>query len=218
MCDKKSFAKNEPETGDDTGEEKTDERKPNVCYCAYNHEHSFKSLKDRDAHHDECPNKSEVLRRDAKCQNVYARLKNELKKKQQERKDEHIELYGQHNGPKAQDIPVLRYKYQMNEPFLAGASGQFATSIEQMDYKKRAIYGILPEQSQQKVEDLEHILEQCKGQPLPDINNFIVKQDNEELFGLKIKERVGANQWFDFEIQEMISLIDFLEFFKLGQD
>lgn len=82
-----------------------------MCYCAYNHEHSFKSLDERTAHHEVCENKAAVMERDRKCQGVYAKLKTDLKKKQQERKEEHMELYGQHNGPQAQDIPVLRYKY-----------------------------------------------------------------------------------------------------------
>lgn len=51
----------------------------------------------------------------------------------------------------------------MNEPFLQGTADQFATSIEQMDHKKRAIYGILPEVVARKEEDLEHIINQCKG-------------------------------------------------------
>jgi hypothetical protein len=45
-----------------------------------------------------------------------------------------------------------------------------------------------------------------------------VRQDNEELFGLKIKERDDQNQWFDFEIQDYISLIEFMEFFQLTQE
>ena len=53
-----------------------------MCFCAYNHEHVFKSVKERETHQESCPNKAEVMHRDAKCQGVYAKLKNELKKKQ----------------------------------------------------------------------------------------------------------------------------------------
>ena len=64
----------------------------------------------------------------------------------------------------------------MNEPFLAGASGQFATSTEQMEHKKQAIYGILPVNEKSEHEEaLEQLRQQFKDGPLPDINHFIVK-------------------------------------------
>jgi hypothetical protein len=61
-------------------------------------------------------------------------------------------------------------------------------------------------------------LEHFKDKPLPDINNFIVRQDNEELFGLKIFERAPTkiNHWFDFDIKDYITLIQFLNYFDLS--
>ena len=102
ICEKRFFAKSESGADEETADDKKEsdvDRKPTQCFCAYNCEHVFKTLKERAAHEESCPNKSEVLRRDGKCQAVYAKLKNELKKKQQNRKDQHMELYGQHNGP-----------------------------------------------------------------------------------------------------------------------
>ena len=39
-------------------------------------------------------------------------------------------------------MPALRYKYCMNEPFLEGDAGKFATSHEQIEHKKKFIYKI----------------------------------------------------------------------------
>jgi len=84
ICDKKIYAKSESEAGEETADDKKEpdfDRKPSQCFCAYNCEHAFKTIKEREHHEQVCPNKTEVLKRDAKCQGVYAKLKNELKKK-----------------------------------------------------------------------------------------------------------------------------------------
>lgn len=52
------------------------------------------------------------------------------------------ELFGHHNGPAAQEMPTLHYKYRMNEPFVDGEKGQYQISHEQNDFKKRFVYGM----------------------------------------------------------------------------
>ena len=54
---------------------------------------------------------------------VYQKHKLELKKAAGTRKSQHQELYGHSNGPSALEMPTLKYKYRMNEPFLAGEQG-----------------------------------------------------------------------------------------------
>ena len=38
-------------------------------------------------------------------------------------------------------MPTLHYKYCMNEPFVSGERGQYQVSHEQVEFKKKFIYG-----------------------------------------------------------------------------
>lgn len=100
------------------------------------------------------------------------------------------ELFGHNNGPTAQEMPTLHYKYRMNEPFVNGERGQYQVSHEQVDFKKRFVYGIdcegKPGENQKvkttqdeidqfKSEHNQGLLNEFHGRLAPDIHTLIVK-------------------------------------------
>jgi hypothetical protein len=45
------------------------------------------------------------------------------------------ELFGSNNAAKSQQLPHLRYKYKMNEPFVLGEQASVQDSHDQVQYK-----------------------------------------------------------------------------------
>lgn len=123
-----------------------------------------------------------------------------------------LEVAGQHNGPKSNSLPMLQYKYRMNEPFVGGKQAEFASSREQWDHKKVFIYEIGDEQkkeipiSQAKQELIDEIVKPLQEKSPEDMQTFLIKQETEEMFGLNVIDRdektVGL---YDFDIEEYIS-------------
>lgn len=100
------------------------------------------------------------------------------------------------------EMPTLKYKYRMNEPFLAGEQGQFAISHEQNEFKKKHVYCIRDDDEKEKTqidelndmkdEMMKDLADEFKDKPTPNINYFTVKQDQEAFFSLRIESRHSA--------------------------
>jgi len=119
-------------------------------------------------------------------------------------------------------MPTLHYKYRMNEPFVNGERGQYQVSHEQVEFKKRFVYGMDAEgrlvsdqkvkTTQDEIDDFkeEHnlgLINEFEGRRAPDISTLIVKQDQADMFGLKIVTRNCPQVYrlFEFDIDEYIS-------------
>ena len=128
------------------------------------------------------------------------------------------------------EMPTLHYKYRMNEPFINGERGQYQVSHEQDQFKKRHVYGmqtdknaadgvktIQDELNEFKSEFNEQLLSAFDGRSAPDVHTLIVKQDQTDMFGLRITTRhcPKINQLFDFDIDEYISFQQMLQMLKL---
>ena len=84
-------------------------------------------------------------------------------------------------------MPTLKYKYRMNEPFLAGEQGQFAISHQQNEYKLKNVHCIVDDNEKIKTKEDEindlkdemarELADEFKDKPTPNINFFTVKQD-----------------------------------------
>ena len=193
-----------------------------TCYCKYNVDHAFKTFKEREYHEqNECPDRESFERKYKHSQYVYAQHKDELKKGAGKRKTQMDELFGHNNGPMASQMPTLHYKYRMNEPFVNGERGCYHLSHEQNDFKKKFVYGIGEEAdaanqvktAQDEMDDMktefnEQLLKTFEGKNAPDVHTLVVKQDQEDMFGLRITSRncPQVNRLFDFDIEEYISL------------
>jgi len=134
----------------------------------------------------------------------------------------------------AQAMPTLHYKYRMNEPFVNGEAGQYQVSHEQNEFKKRHVYGIGVESrtsstavktAQEEIDEMKEeisreFVSKFSGKAAPDIHTLMVKQDQSDLFGLKITQRrcPQVNHLFDFDIEEYISFYQMRQMFDLPSD
>ena len=167
-------------------------RKPSILYCMYNETHSAPTGEEMQEHVKTCPDRSAYEHKWSKSQQVYQKFKTQLKTNARGRKGQMEELFGHHNGPTAQEMPTLHYKYRMNEPFVNGERGQYQVSHEQDTFKKRVVYGLDEEgkpqddkqikTTQDEIDDLksewnQDLLNTFQGKSAPDIHTLIVKQD-----------------------------------------
>lgn len=105
----------------------------------------------------------------------------------------------------AKSMPTLHYKYKMNEPFVNGEAGQYQVSHAQDDFKKRFVYGLdsngvkigeapvktaEEEFDDMKTEINQELISTFQGKDAPDIHTLMVKQDQSDLFGLRISRRM----------------------------
>ena len=208
----------------DSIEEQARKRKPTTLYCKFNETHVFKTFEDRERHEQVCPQKAAYEQKWEKSQMVYNKFKTELKSRQHKRKGQMEELFGHNNGPTANEMPTLHYKYRMNEPFVDGERGQYQISHEQNDFKKKVVYGLddlgrplenqpmktaQDEINEMKSEWNQQLLSTFQGKCAPDISTLLVKQDQTDMFGLKITARhcSQVNHLFEFDIDEYISFM-----------
>ena len=110
-------------------------------------------------------------------------------------------------------------------------------SHEQIDFKKRHVYGLEnpgetygvkdPEfkTAQDEIDEMKQEMNQelvgaFKGRDAPDIHTLMVKQDQSELFGLRIENRTcpEVNHLFEFDIEEYVSLVHLRQMFKLPEN
>ena len=98
-------------------------REPTCTYCRYNVDHVFKSIKERETHEEQCPDRASYEKKAAQTSEIYNRHKNyiELVRDKKREKNAKFEIS---NAPSASNFPLLKYKYVMNEPFVAGTSAQ----------------------------------------------------------------------------------------------
>lgn len=71
-------------------------------------------------HEPGCPQRADFEQKLAKSSFVYNNYKHDFKRQQKERADLLKTQYGHTNQPADQNLPHLKYKYKMNEPFLGG--------------------------------------------------------------------------------------------------
>src|SRR5437016_3828139 len=90
-----------------------DERKPSLCFCKYTDQHSFKSAKERDTHHANCPERAVQERKDKQTSVIYNRNKDWIKKAREEKLKAN-KITGFDNTPNSTVLPELKYKYVMN--------------------------------------------------------------------------------------------------------
>jgi hypothetical protein len=95
-------------------------RVPCATYCRYNVDHVFKTLKERETHEEICPQRASYERKNAQTQEIYNRHKNYIEQVR-DKKREKAAKFEMSNAPAAQNYPLLKYKYVMNEPFVAGS-------------------------------------------------------------------------------------------------
>lgn len=191
-------------------------RAPTVVYCSFDVNHFFKDKESRDEHEQTCDKRKDYLAKHNHAQSVYQKHRNELKKNAADRKIQMLELAGQHNGPQSNELPMLHYKYRMNEPFVGGVQKEFASSREQWNHKKAFIYEIGEDaqkekpMSEAKKELINEIVKPLQDESPENIDNFIVKQETEEMFGLQVINREEKTMClYDFDIEEYISFAQF---------
>jgi hypothetical protein len=97
-------------------------------------EHVFKSIEERHAHEQTCPNKAAFDRKEAATSVIYNKNKNYIEQLR-DKKRELMAQYQATNAPTAQSFPLLKYKYQMNEPFVNGTNAQTQWSHDQLSFK-----------------------------------------------------------------------------------
>ena len=111
-------------------------------------------------------------------------------------------------------------------------------SHEQIDFKKRHVYGLdmngKPQEdstgqpvktTQDEINDLktefnQQLLNTFQGKSAPDIHTLIIKQDQTDMFGLRITSRTCAqvNHLFEFDIDEYISFMQMRQMLKLPRE
>ena len=89
----------------------------------YGSSHRGGKDKVRETHEEQCPDRASYEKKAAQTSEIYNRHKNyiELVRDKKREKNAKFEIS---NAPSASNFPLLKYKYVMNEPFVAGTSAQ----------------------------------------------------------------------------------------------
>jgi DNA polymerase II small subunit/DNA polymerase delta subunit B len=111
-------------------------RVPTCTYCRYNVDHVFKTIKERETHEEVCPERAAYERKAAKTSEIYNRHKNYIEQVRDNKREKNAK-FDISNAPSATNFPLLKYKYVMNEPFVAGTSAQNQWSHEQLTFKRK---------------------------------------------------------------------------------
>jgi hypothetical protein len=193
-------------------------REPTATYCKYNHEHTYRTLADREAHEQVCPNKTAFELNMNKSQQIYQKHKLEFKKAQGQRRSQMEELFGSTNVPQSAQLPHLTYKYKMNEPFVQGEAATVQDSHQQARYKIEAVYGLVKERAADadKQEWQDALVSKFEHEQ-PDVKTLLVKQDTYVRFGLQVAERRDC-ALFELDIEHFICFAQFAKEAALPED
>lgn len=110
-------------------------RLPSCTYCRYNVDHSFKTLKDRETHEELCPDRAAYERKNSQTNEIYNRHKQYIEQVRDKKREKNAKFQIS-NAPSAANFPNLKYKYVMNEPFVAGSQATNQWSHEQLTFKR----------------------------------------------------------------------------------
>ena len=129
----------------------------------------------------ECPQRVKYLENSEKTARIFSGNSNWITKQAAKKKDE-MSRANIDNTPESSSMPVLHYKYIMNEPFLNGTKDQYQESTDVNSYiikSKLNIDGV-------KVKKQEEMLDYVKTVALS--KEFQIWKGNQILFTLDITE------------------------------
>ena len=115
---------------------------PAAVYCKYDVGHSFRTFEECNDHMKICPRRDEFKQKAAQCHEKFTSHKTMIRKQQEGKRRREAEFGGNINAPESNVLPMLRYQYRMNEPFIGGENRTVESSHAANLHKRAVAYDL----------------------------------------------------------------------------